>query len=112
MIPPIKCINCKTKDAELEHHIIYEKNITVPVCSLCHQQIHKNPKHRFYPIDKRTEETYQSNFLSERKTISISCRIPTQLLIIFDKLNTNATRTEKIIELVKNYVETRAKEIS
>jgi len=44
----VLCVVCRKKEAELLHHIDYEKNVTIPVCGICHKKIHsavKNPKH-------------------------------------------------------------------
>ena len=63
----IVCVVCNKRDAELLHHIDYEKNVTIPVCDICHKKIHaavKNPKHfskskyiSFAPIGGPTSHT-------------------------------------------------------
>jgi len=68
----IICTLC-SKNAELEHHIDYKRDITIPVCSKCHTLIHaaaKNPAHykktkyfKYIPIDGPR----QINFVSTQK---------------------------------------------
>jgi len=37
----------------VNHHISYEKNITIPVCPSCHRKIHTSKDHPFKPKDSR-----------------------------------------------------------
>lgn len=43
------CVNCNEKEAEVKHHIDYETKETIDVCWSCHQRIHANKNHKFYP---------------------------------------------------------------
>lgn len=40
-MPPIKCTFCN-RGAEVNHHVSYVKNITIPLCRSCHASFHAN----------------------------------------------------------------------
>lgn len=46
------CINCNEREAKINHHTDYEKDITVPVCYKCHFHIHRNKDNKYYPINQ------------------------------------------------------------
>ena len=49
-----ECIRCHKKNVEIHyHHLSYKNKETVPLCTPCHTEVHRNHDSGFYPRDSR-----------------------------------------------------------
>lgn len=74
------CQECGSKNNVIIHHlegagnytggrgIYFDPDKLVCLCRSCHQKVHNNPYHRYYPIDRRKDALIKIN--SELKRVS------------------------------------------
>lgn len=66
------CVVCSDREASIQHHINYERDDTVPVCGPCHDTIHMDSNHEFYPDDPENANEYHYGDSSVSKRIPLA----------------------------------------
>ena len=92
------CILCGNI-AVLIHHISYLEDKTIPVCRKCHDKIHADKTHEYYPIDKYW---HRSNNKCFPVSISVTAKIMSELHVINPE-NSPSQNVRDAIELYIKY---------